>query len=129
MSTSPKRHLLRPLFDAIRIATRPGSAGLVTRIGAVPRLVRASLRGEYRGTARSTLALLAMGVVYVFSPIDLVPEAFLAMFGLLDDAFVITWIAATFVNSTEDFLAWERTDGAQQHQPGQPSTVDAEFIV
>jgi uncharacterized membrane protein YkvA (DUF1232 family) len=46
-------------------------------------------------------------VAYVVSPVDLMPEAVLGVFGLGDDAVVVTWVAITVVNLTEDFLAWE----------------------
>ncbi|MFV0252467.1 MAG: YkvA family protein [Beutenbergiaceae bacterium] len=121
--TTTKRGMLRPLFDAVRIARRPGSASLLTRLGALPRLVGASWRGEYSGTARSTLVLLGLAVLYVVAPVDLVPEAFLALFGLVDDAVALTWIAATFVNATEDFLSWEQT------VQDQPEFLDGEFVV
>ena len=47
-------------------------------------------------------------VLYVVSPLDLVPEAILPLVGLGDDAIVIAWIATALVNQTEGFLAWER---------------------
>ncbi|MFV0425824.1 MAG: YkvA family protein [Beutenbergiaceae bacterium] len=124
MASTGSRSLLRPLFDAVRIATRPGSAGVFARLGALPRLARSSWRGEYRGTAPSTLLMLGLAVGYVLAPIDLVPEAFLALLGLVDDAVVVTWIAATFVNATEDFLTWEQVRAGVQDEP---RIVDAEF--
>jgi uncharacterized membrane protein YkvA (DUF1232 family) len=42
------------------------------------------------------------------SPIDLIPELALSVFGLADDAVVVSWIAATVVNETESYLTWER---------------------
>ena len=41
--------------------------------------------------------------------VDFVPEAFLSVLGLADDALVFSWVAASVVNETESFLAWERT--------------------
>ena len=37
----------------------------------------------------------------------------LGIFGLLDDAFVLSWVAARLVTETEDFIAWEQAAGAQ----------------
>jgi uncharacterized membrane protein YkvA (DUF1232 family) len=53
--------------------------------------------------------MLAGAVLYVVSPVDFLPEAVLSVFGLVDDAFVLTWIAAAMVAETESFLAWERS--------------------
>lgn len=58
-------------------------------------------------TSRRRLLLIVGALLYVISPIDLVPELFLPFFGLGDDALVISWIAATLINETESFLRWE----------------------
>jgi uncharacterized membrane protein YkvA (DUF1232 family) len=71
--------------------------------------VRATFSGEYPGATKGRLFLIAAAVAYVVSPFDLVPEAFLTVFGLADDAFVVSWIAAAVINETESYLAWERT--------------------
>jgi len=52
--------------------------------------------------------MLVAAVLYVVSPIDLVPELFVPILGLGDDALVIGWIATTVINETESFLGWER---------------------
>lgn len=98
----------RSLATAVRTATRPGTPGLGARMTALPRLVRATVRGEYVGTTRGRLLMLVAGLLYVVSPVDVVPELLLPILGLGDDALVITWIAASVVNETESFLSWER---------------------
>ena len=50
---------------------------------------------------------MAAATAYVVSPVDLVPEAFLAVFGLVDDAVMVTWLAGSVLAETERFLAWE----------------------
>jgi uncharacterized membrane protein YkvA (DUF1232 family) len=98
----------RTIATAVRTATRPGSPGIGERLMALPRLFRATFRGEYAGTTRGRLLMVLGAVAYVVSPIDLIPELALSVFGLADDAMVVSWIAATVVNETESFLAWER---------------------
>ena len=100
---------LRTIATAVRTATRPGSPGVGERLMSVPRLFRATFQGEYAGTSRGRLLMVLGAVAYVVSPIDLIPELALSVFGLADDAVVVSWIAATVVNETESFLAWERT--------------------
>ena len=65
----------RAAWEALVRTFKPGSPGLARRLGAVPRMVAASARGEYDGRAR--LALLLASAAYIVSPIDLVPEGFL----------------------------------------------------
>jgi uncharacterized membrane protein YkvA (DUF1232 family) len=114
-------------FRALWLAVTAGSRGgpsLGRRMAALPRMIRASMRGEYDGRAR--LALMSMATVYVVSPIDLVPEAFLLVLGLADDALMVTWLAGALLAETERFLAWEagRRDagrwGPTQTAPGRP---------
>ena len=108
MAVRQRVSMVRNLGNAIRIATRPGSPSLSERLSAVPRMVKATVSGQYQGTSVLRLAALAGGVAYVVSPVDLVPEGLFAVFGLVDDAMVLSWLAANLVTETEDFLAWER---------------------
>ncbi|MEU4624169.1 YkvA family protein [Actinoplanes sp. NPDC023801] len=97
-------------FTALARALTAGSRGgpsLAQRLGALPRMIKASSRGEYDGGMR--LALMAAATAYVVSPIDVVPEAFLWVFGLVDDAVAVTWLAGAVLAETERFLEWERT--------------------
>ena len=104
-----RRGLVASVAAALRSSVRPGTPGLLERGSAVPRLVRSVLRGDYPYAARSHLLALAAALLYVVSPVDLVPEALLGVFGLADDAVVVTWLVATLVNDTEAFLGWERS--------------------
>lgn len=106
---------LRSIATALRTALRPGSPGLGERFVSFPRLVSATLRGDYHGSTRGRLFMMAAAVLYIVSPIDLVPEAFLSVLGLADDAVVVSWLAAAFVNETESYLRWERTVRGTAH--------------
>lgn len=99
--------VLRSLATAFRTATRPGTPGVGTRLASLPRLVWATIRGQYVGTSRARLIGIALALLYVISPMDLLPEMVLPFVGLADDAVVISWIAASLINETESFLGWE----------------------
>jgi uncharacterized membrane protein YkvA (DUF1232 family) len=86
-----------------------GTPGLGRRIAALPRMIKASLTGQYDGGHR--LLLMVAAAMYIVSPIDMVPELVLMVFGLIDDAFVLTWLAGTFLAETERFLEWEQQRG------------------
>ncbi|WP_426560479.1 YkvA family protein [Angustibacter sp. McL0619] len=108
------------VWRALRGATRPGAPGLMASLRAVPRLVVATLRGRYHGTTPGQLGVLALGVVYVVSPIDLLPD-FLPLIGIADDAVVAAWLVGRLLMETADFLRWER-NGAPE-APGRPGPV------
>ena len=96
-------------FSALTRALMSGARGgpsLGTRLAALPRMIKASTRGDYDGGLR--VAMMAAATVYVISPIDVVPEAFLWVFGLADDAVMIAWLAGSVLSETERFLEWEK---------------------
>ncbi|MEV1332263.1 YkvA family protein [Micromonospora costi] len=95
-------------FTALAQALAAGSRGgpsIGTRLAALPRMIRATARGEYDGGLR--LALMTAATAYIVSPIDLLPEIPLAIFGLADDAVMVTWLAGSVLAETERFLEWE----------------------
>lgn len=115
----PARLRRRTAFIAFFRAFKPGTPGFGRRLSAMPRLIRASLRGEYDGGMR--LFLMAAASAYVVSPLDAVPELFLAFLGLIDDAVVVSWLVGALLAETERFLEWERarTGAAARVVPGQ----------
>ncbi|MBM6400232.1 DUF1232 domain-containing protein [Phycicoccus sp. MQZ13P-5] len=88
-------------------------------------MVKAVRSGEYTGISVGKLALIAAGTAYVVSPVDLLPEAALGVFGLADDAMVLGWVATTLVEETEKFLEWET---AQGRGPQAPPTVPSDVV-
>lgn len=101
----------------LRATTRPGSPTLSERVHAVPRLVRASMSGRYQGVSRGRLALVAVAVAYVVSPVDVLPELVLPVVGLADDALVISWAVRAFLEETDRFLRWELGEGTAARGP------------
>lgn len=100
-------------FTALGRAMFAGARGgpsIGKRLAAVPRMMRATMRKEYDGGMR--VALMAAATAYIVSPVDLVPEGFLLMFGLADDAVMLTWLAGSVLSETERFLAWEKAQAA-----------------
>jgi len=72
------------------------------------RLLRAWKRGSYPGLSMRTLAILAAGILYVLSPVDLVPD-FLPGVGLLDDVAVLALLLHALAQDLAAFRAWEQT--------------------
>ena len=65
--------------------------------------------GRYAALGRGRLALLALGLAYLISPVDLVPEAVIPLLGLVDDGVVALWLAGAFLAETDNYLRWERS--------------------
>jgi uncharacterized membrane protein YkvA (DUF1232 family) len=98
----------RALWTALRRARRRGSPRTTTLLRALPRLVSATLSGQYKGLSRSRLGLVTLAAAYVASPVDVLPEAVLGPLGVADDAAVLAWLTGTVLTEAEAFLAWER---------------------
>jgi len=118
----PAPRLLRrrlAIFALFR-AFRRGGPGLAKRLGSLPRMFAATVRGRYDGGWR--LLLMALATVYIISPLDFVPELFTAFLGLIDDAVVAGWLAGALVDETDRFLTWEK-DRANPAAKVIPGTV------
>jgi uncharacterized membrane protein YkvA (DUF1232 family) len=95
-------------FTALAKALMTGARGgpsIGKRLAALPRMIKASAKGEYDGGMR--VAMMAAATAYVVSPIDVIPEAALLIFGLADDALMMTWLAGSVLDETGRFLEWE----------------------
>jgi uncharacterized membrane protein YkvA (DUF1232 family) len=98
---------LKALWMAITGQRRPGAPGVGRLLAAFPRMALATLTGRYPGLQPSRLGLMLLAALYIISPIDLIPEAALLFVGLVDDAFVLAWLAGALLSETEAFLDWE----------------------
>ena len=96
-------------FTALARALMSGARGgpsIGKRVAALPRMLKATAKGEYDGGLR--VAMMAAATVYVVSPFDFVPEAIFLIFGLADDAVMITWLAGSVLSETQRFMEWEK---------------------
>jgi uncharacterized membrane protein YkvA (DUF1232 family) len=96
----------RMAFSALVRVFRSDTPGIGPRLAAIPRMIRATMRGEYDGAGR--LTMMAVAGAYIVSPIDVVPEAFLLILGLVDDAAVVGYFAGALLDEMERFLEWEK---------------------
>ncbi|MFI9595665.1 YkvA family protein [Nonomuraea sp. NPDC052265] len=90
-----------------REVTKPGTPGMMTRVRAIPRMIGAVTRGRYDGMGKGKLALMALGVVYILSPIDVIPD-FLVLIGVADDFGVFLWLIASLLGESGRYVEHER---------------------
>lgn len=77
-------------------------------------MVAASLRrGERRYDGLGRLLVMALALLYLAWPVELIPEMLLGPLGLIDDAVVVAWLAGAVISETGRFLEWE----AQRNAP------------
>lgn len=132
MRTMRRAAALKALWAAVSGRRRPGGPSLRTQLSAAPRMLAMALTGRYPGLDRSRLALMALAVLYVVSPVDLVPEAALLLLGVADDAMVLSWLAGALLSETDAFLQWEDRQGApsrhRSHAPAGEQVVQGSVV-
>lgn len=77
------------------------------RAAALPRLLRAAKSDGYAGLPGNRKVLWALALVYLISPIDILPE-FLPIIGVTDDAGVAVWLLTSVSTATGLYLRHER---------------------
>ncbi len=112
---------------AAAAAASDGPAGFGSRVASVPRLVRDVLAGDYDGVTRGRLAMMVLALLYIVSPIDLLPEALMTIPGLADDAAVAGWLVAAAFGATTAYRAWEN-DRSGSSVPVAPNVVPGEVL-
>jgi len=112
-----RRAAVAVLWQTLRRGTRPGTPGVGERLSSLPAMTRDALAGRYTGPGRTRLGLAVAGLVYLVSPVDLVPELFLPVVGLVDDAVVAAWVAGSVLVATEDYAAWRSSGAPAPEQP------------
>ena len=125
VQSTRRKGRLAAAYGVLKQSRKPGSPGMGERVGAIPRMVGATLTGRYPGLSRAKLLLLTAGAGYIVSPIDAVPEAFLLLLGVVDDIGVAVWLASVLLVETDHFLAWERGEPAPG---GETQRVQAERL-
>lgn len=89
-----------------KMGTKEGLA----RFGVALRMIRAYARGEYKQLPWRTLVSITGALLYLVSPIDIIPD-FLGAIGLIDNIWLLTKVFSLAGKDIEDFQAWE--DGSR----------------
>ena len=111
------------LWQAIRGQRRSDAPALGEQIAAFPRLIAQTLRGDYGGMGKARLLAMVAALVYIVSPVDVIPESLFMVLGLGDDAVVLSWLAGAVLAETEAFMRWERTVQGKAPQPNENIVV------
>ena len=108
------KELLSVLTVAERRLDRVGAGPLTPikkDVQTLLRLMRAYGEGRYRQVSGKNLALAGVGLLYLVSPLDVLPD-FLPG-GFFDDAAVIGFVVKKIRTELVTFEAWERAQGSQ----------------
>ena len=119
VTTSRRLSAFRTLWRALSRRGRPGEPDTGERLRAVPDMVTDTISGRYSEMGRGRLALFAIALLYLVSPVDVIPEMVFSVFGLGDDAVVAMWLGGSLLVEADRYLGWRRM---------QPTVVDGELV-
>ncbi|WP_294210487.1 DUF1232 domain-containing protein [uncultured Chryseobacterium sp.] len=98
--------------------------GFVRKIPDIFRMVNMWRKGLY--PIRSIdMILPLLGLLYVISPIDLLPEVAIPVLGVMDDLAVLSITIPKLIKEVDKFLLWE---AEQKYSPSPTKVIDAEII-
>lgn len=72
-------------------------------------MVKAWVKKDYQGIPVKTIGMVTLTLVYVFSPLDLIPD-YIPGIGLLDDASIVGLCIAAIKSDLEAFKAWAKVN-------------------
>ncbi|WP_294203458.1 YkvA family protein [Chryseobacterium sp. sg2396] len=98
--------------------------GFVQKIPDIFRMVKMWRKGEYPMRSLDILLPL-LGLLYVISPIDLLPEVAVPVIGVLDDLAVLSLAIPKLIREVDKFLLWEAD---RKYNTGGAKIIDAEIV-
>lgn len=103
-----------------------GRHPLGQRVAAVPPMLRDAFTGRWSGAPRGRLTLGLLGLLYVISPLDFLPELLLGPFGLGDDFAIAAVAVAALLSSAEDWL--EQGDESAASNPAAADVIQGVVV-
>lgn len=93
--------------------------GFLQKIPAAVRMIKLWRKGEYKMKFTDIL-IPALAMLYVISPIDIIPDFVLGI-GALDDLAILAFAIPMLMKEVDKFLLWES-------QKDNPKIIDAEIV-
>ncbi|MET9268825.1 DUF1232 domain-containing protein [Kribbella sp. NPDC003557] len=94
---------------------------VIDRAKALPRLLRDVRQGTYADLPKSRTFLWLLALIYLVSPIDILPDL-LPIIGVTDDAGVVVWLLTSVSTAAGLYLRKEREQLAHQPPRGRRAT-------
>lgn len=98
--------------------------GFIRKIPDIFRMIKMWRKGQYPMKSIDIILPL-LGILYVLSPIDLIPEVAIPVLGVMDDLAVLYLVIPKLIKEVDKFLLWETQ---QKYSTGETNIIDAEII-
>ncbi|TXF77393.1 YkvA family protein [Chryseobacterium sp.] len=96
--------------------------GFLKKIPDVYRMVRMWSKGQYPMKSVDIILPL-LGLLYIISPIDLLPEIALPVIGVMDDLAILSLALPKLMREVDKFLLWEAERSSVDQK-----VIDAEIV-
>lgn len=87
---------------------KKGLAGVYEDVKTMMQLLKDYRKGNYRNVNTSSILLIIAGLIYLVTPIDVVPDFLLGM-GFLDDAVVLGYVIKQVYQVIDEYTIWKLT--------------------
>ncbi|WP_143960124.1 YkvA family protein [Litoribacter populi] len=104
---------LKKLMDSASVklqkfSKNPQVVEMIGHVDVLFRMIRAHVNGSYKGFSTKSLGMIALGLVYFVTPIDLIPD-FIPVIGYVDDLTVLLAVIKTLQSDIQKFVLWEQS--------------------
>jgi uncharacterized membrane protein YkvA (DUF1232 family) len=90
-------------------------------------MVRAWISGDYKEVPTTSIIAIVAGLMYLLSPIDLIPD-FIPVLGYLDDIFVLGVVFTQVAKDIKAFEEWMATK-SESHEEQHSSDESEEIVI
>lgn len=98
--------------------------GFVKKIPDIFRMVKMWRKGLYPVKSMDMILPL-LGLLYVISPIDILPDFALPVIGVMDDIAILSLTIPKLIKEVDKFLLWE---AEQKYKDSETKVIDAEIV-
>ncbi len=102
--TNPAK--MRMLVDQVsKYVSKKGLQDVKSELNELVNFVKNVVKGEYKGYSKSNMLLAVAALIYVVSPLDIVPDLLVGL-GFLDDVAIVAWAINKLGEEIEKYKQW-----------------------
>jgi len=91
-----------------KFGENPQVKEMTEHVDVLYRMVKAHVNGTYQGLSSRSLGMIALGLIYFITPVDLIPD-FIPFIGYVDDLSVLLAVGKSLQTDIVKFRVWENT--------------------